>query len=170
MDNRNFFYTEVVVLERLKYIADFIDNLQEVLLEGLSPDMDSISSYILSKHCDELSPQDDSTSLMIPPKVSSETGVSQSLRGSGQRVSNSAVFFIRSSAEHAVDRSTNRGRSCSVTDGHMSNVVIPGVDIEHMYRKVIRRQVELELYSPSVDAVSTMLSRQFGAADIKLKR
>ena len=150
-----------------------MDNLHEVLLEGLSADMDSLCTYILSKHCDETV---SSTSTQSPSSAATpvmEKGnqpLSKSYRNKTTSLSTSRLFYVRSEEEYAINRSTNRGRSYSVNDGHMSNIIIPGVDLEDIYRKVIRRQVELEVYFPSRDAVLTMMSGQFRSADTILER
>lgn len=166
--------SEELVNDRMKYIAEFIDNLQEVLLEGLSADMDSISTYILSKHC-ELQNTSTSTSsevITINPTTTTSIpmGSGKETKGINSKQKDSRFFYVRQKDDNAIDRSTNRGRSYSVNDGHMSNVVLPGVDLEAMYRKVIRRQVELEIYFPSRDAVETMMDRQFGQVDRELER
>jgi hypothetical protein len=154
--------TGELVYDRLKFIAEFIDNLQEVLLEGLSADMDSICTYILSQYCDSLAARDGLSN--------ADKDISKSYRSKTTSLSNAKLFSIRKLEEHAIDRTTNRGRSYSVNDGHMSNIVIPGVDLDAMYRKVIRRQVESEIYLPSRDALDTMMSRQFGIVDKELER
>jgi hypothetical protein len=166
-------FTEDLVYERLKFIGEFMDNLQEVLLEGLSADLDAICTYVLSKHCDATATSKLSTS-PTPPSTCKvpPTNISKSYREKTTSLCNTRLFYIRKDDghEHAIDRTTNRGRSYSVNDGHMSNVVIPGVDVEAIYRKVVRRQVELEVYYPSRDAVAAMMSRQFGKYDLELKR
>jgi len=152
--DRTFILNEELVYDRLKFIAEFIDNLQEVLLEGLSADMDSISTYFVSKQCDS--------------NRTSANGTSSNKNIS--TTSTNDIYYIRNGDDHAIDRSTNRGRSYSVNDGRMSNVVIAGVDLDLLYRKVIRRQVEYEIYFPSRDAIDTMMSRQFGSIDDALER
>lgn len=118
--------------------------------------MDSISTYVVSKQCDS--------------NRASSNGTSISPNSNASFASANNVYYVRKSDDHAIDRSTNRGRSYSVNDGHMSNVVIAGVDLEMMYRNVIRRQVEYEIYFPSRDAIDTIMSRQFGSIDDALER
>ena len=172
MINRTFIFSDDVVNERLTYIAEFIDNLQEVLLEGLSPDLDSICTYVLSAHCDAHTASAPSPSPSVSSSLSSSDAQARLTKGYREKtssLSHTELFHIRKD-DHAIDRTTNRGRSFSVNDGHMSNVVISGVDLEGIYRKVIRRQVELEVYFPCGDAVFAMMSSRFGKCDVELER
>lgn len=217
IDTRSGSWSEIEAREKIEYVSNFVDNVQELLLEGLSSDFETITKYILSKYGTV-------TPVFVPvlsrdgyryrysagygDVVGSTGGIhyhassmkriptmerrQTSSEGWTQEGSNNDIYNKNNNKnenENEKDhgRSKTNGKESLINDSNSSSnssssntstttntrrlsTEICGVELEKLFRKAVRRQVEIEIYFACRQPVNTLLSSCFGNIDKEVFR